>query len=99
MLQDVHHGGFRVHGACDISAMCGKFNGNALCMVCNVWNITQVEAKCCRMSTMVALECMVLVTSRQCVVSSMVMLCAWCAMFGISHRLKPSVAGCPPWWL
>ena len=34
--------------------------GYALCMVCNVWNITQVEAKCYRMSTMMVLECMVL---------------------------------------
>ena len=37
--------------------------GDAWCMVCNVWNITQVEAKCCRMSIMVALECMVFLTS------------------------------------
>ena len=43
---------------CVVSSM-----GDALCMVCNVWNITQVEAKCCRMSTMVALECMVLLAS------------------------------------
>ena len=43
---------------CVVSSM-----GDALCMVCNVWNITQVEAKCCRMSTMVVLECMVLLTS------------------------------------
>ena len=26
----------RVHGACDVLAMCGKFNGDALCMVCDV---------------------------------------------------------------
>ena len=53
-LQNVQHGVLRVHGACDILAMC--------------------------------------------VVSSMgnLMLRVWCATFGISHRLKPSVAGCPP---
>ena len=36
---------------------------DALCMICNVWKITQVEAKCCRVSSMVALECMVLFAS------------------------------------
>ena len=30
----------------------------ALCIVCNIWNITQVEAKCCMMSAMVSFECM-----------------------------------------
>ena len=43
---------------CMVSSM-----GDALCMVCNVWNITQDEAQCCRMSSMVVLECMVLLTS------------------------------------
>ena len=42
---------------CVVSSM-----GDAWCMVCNVWNIPHVEAKCCRMSTMVALDCMVLLT-------------------------------------
>ena len=43
---------------CVVSSM-----GDALRMVCNAWNITQVEAKCCKMFTLVALECMVLLTS------------------------------------
>ena len=47
-------------------------------------------------------ECMELVTSWQCVVSSIGdALCMVCNV-GISHRLKPSVAfltGCPPWCL
>ena len=43
---------------CVVSSM-----GNAWCMVCNVWNITQVEAKYCRISTVVSLEYMVLLRS------------------------------------
>ena len=35
---------------CVVSSM-----GDALCMVCIVLNVTQVEAKCCRMSTMVVI--------------------------------------------
>ena len=63
-LQDVQHGVCRAHGVCDVLAMCVVSSmGNALCMVYNVCNITQVEANCCRMSTMVALEWMVLLTS------------------------------------
>ena len=58
-LQDVQHGVSEecmelvTSWQCVVSSM-----GEALCMVCNVWNITQVEAKCClpyRMSDMVSL--------------------------------------------
>ena len=63
--------------------------GDALCMVCNVWNITQVEAQCClsyRMSTMVSVECMELVTSWQCVVRSMGdALCMVCNVWNITQ--------------
>ena len=57
-LQDVHHGVCMVlvtSWLCVVSSM-----GDVLRIVCNVWYITQVEAKSCSMSTMVALDCMVL---------------------------------------
>ena len=59
-LQDVRHGvsvecmELVTSWQCVVSSI-----GDALCMVCNVWNITQVEAKCClsyRMSNMVSLK-------------------------------------------
>ena len=37
-LQDVQHGISRVHGACDVLATCGKFNG-----LCFVYGVLRLE--------------------------------------------------------
>ena len=61
--------GLTVHSASYNLTMCGKFNG--CCYVYDVQHILHrlllFEAKCClsyRMSKMVSLECMVLLTSK-----------------------------------